>query len=150
VSSPEEDADIAACTPDINVKAAAGGLAVSGILLVLLCAQTASLLPLNLETTPIIGGMGVAGALSIFAATRVARLYTAGAWLGVIVGGVASLSGLAWLLFSVIGGLFSLLALAAPPIALLSTLATVLVLPRAQRAEAARERLRAAGLDLGR
>jgi hypothetical protein len=141
--------DIAEAAPPALARVAGGSVGLSGLVVGLTGVQTMAMVTIR-------GGLAVApyvlfalGATHLVLATFVfrARLWAAlGAVAGCFVQSVASG---AWLYVSVTHQLFSLYALAGPFVSLGAAGVALLAVGPCQRASAARERLKAAGMDLG-
>jgi len=144
-----QDADLQAVTVPSSVKIGGGTLLLWGVLTLVLCLQTALAVRFDAITTPIVllmFALGVTGALLGFQLTRGSGKAAVS---GVVLTGVSFFLFAAWIAFSFYGGLLSLLALALLPLSLLAATFCGLSVSWARRADQARERLRAQGLDLG-
>ena len=144
-----QDADLQAVTVPSSVKIGGGTLLLLGVLTLVLCLQTALAVRFNAITTPIVllmFALGLACALLGFYLTRgsgkAAVFGTA-----LAAGAFFLLAG--WVGFSLYNGLLSLLAIALLPLSLLAATFCGLSISWSRRADLARERLRAQGLDLG-
>jgi fatty acid desaturase len=91
----------------------------------------------------------VLGALGIFAGARCAAMRGIGARLSAAVGGLLAVFGLAWFVIAFVGGVLILLALVLVPIAGVAAGFALSNLDVTRRADEARQRLRAQGLDAG-
>ena len=148
-AQPSDD-DIAACAPNGTVRSATTCLMLAGFITLLTGAQMVTsvrfnsvLLQLSLYT------MIVAGAAAMYLGIR---LYRMRAWAAQGGAGLAALLALgmsAWLLFSFSNGLFSCVALFAPPFAIAAAIFCYKSIPAARRASEIRQRLQDAGIELG-
>jgi asparagine N-glycosylation enzyme membrane subunit Stt3 len=148
-SGDTQDADLLAVTVPSSVKIGGGTLLLWGVLTLVLCLQTALAVRFNAITTPIVllmFALGLTGALLGFHLTRGSGK---AAVAGVVLSGVSFFLFAAWVAFSFSNGLLSLLAIALLPLSLLAATFCGLSVSWARRADQARERLRAQGLDLG-
>lgn len=143
------DEDLAAASPPLVVKAASGVVMVSGVAAVLVGLQNL----LGFELYGIYFALPLAVLLVGLAAIVAgwvhgkARLWAAVASL--VVCALEALVSALWLVVSVLSGALSLMALISLGLALFAVIAVPFSLGPARRATRARERLRAAGLDLG-
>ncbi|HEY3496963.1 MAG TPA: hypothetical protein VGK73_19825 [Polyangiaceae bacterium] len=85
----------------------------------------------------------------VMAGWGVVRGRSRAALASVSLAGLTFLLGLAWVIFALLNGVLSLTALAVFPLSGAAVVLVALSLKRVQRIEAARERLRAQGLDAG-
>jgi hypothetical protein len=144
-----QDADLQAVTVPSSVKVGGGTLLLLGVLTLVVCLQTTLLVRFTLITTPIVllmFALGLACALVGFYLTRGSGK---AALLGTGLGGGAFFLLAAWVGFSLYAGLLSLLSIALLPLSLLAATFCGLSISWGRRADLARERLRAQGLDLG-
>lgn len=89
------------------------------------------------------------GAVGVWAAARLASMRAQGAWLTAVLGAVLSLSGLAWFVVTLLGGVLIVLALVLAPVGAAAAFLGIVNLAPTRKADAARARLRAQGLDAG-
>jgi len=144
-----QDADLQAITVPSSVKVGGGTLLLLGVLTLVLCLQTALVVRFNAITTTIVLLMftnGLACALSGFYLTRGSGKAAVS---GTVLAGASFFLLAAWVGFSLYNGLLSLLAISLLPLSLLAATFGGLSISWARRADHARERLRAQGLDLG-
>jgi hypothetical protein len=144
-----QDADLQAVTVPSSVKIGGGTLLLWGVLTLVLCLQTALAVRFDAITTPIVLSMfalGLSGALLGFYLTRGSGKAAVS---GVVLTCVSFFLFAAWVGFSLYNGLLSLLAISLLPLSLLAATFCGLSVSWARRADRARERLRAQGLDLG-
>jgi hypothetical protein len=71
------------------------------------------------------------------------------ALVGTFVAAATFVGSATWFVFAMLNGLFTLLGLMIPGLALLATALVATSISRSKRADEARERLRAQGLDIG-
>lgn len=148
-SEDAQDADLQAITVTSTVKVGGVSLLALGVLTLVLCLQTALAVRFDSVSTPIVLTMfsiGLACALVGFYLTRGSGKAAVS---GTALSGLAFVLLTAWLIFATIHGFFSLLCLALIPLALIACFFSALTIPWTRRADAARERLREQGLDLG-
>lgn len=144
-----EDADLQAVTVPSSVKVGGGTLLLLGVLTLVLCLQTSLAVRFTATSTPIVllmFAVGLACALLGFYLTRGSGRAAVS---GTVLAGVSFFLLAGWVGFSLYHGLLSLLALALLPLSLLAAIFCALAISWARRADLARERLRAQGLDLG-
>lgn len=144
-----EDADLHAITVPSSVKIGGGTLLLLGVLTLVLCLQTALAVVFNAIGTPIVVLMFAVGLASAVFGFYLTRGSGKAALSGTVLAGASFFLLAAWVAFSLFNGLLSLLAIALVPLSLLSATFCGLSIPWARRADLARERLRAQGLDLG-
>jgi asparagine N-glycosylation enzyme membrane subunit Stt3 len=144
-----QDADFLAITVPSSVKVGGGTLLLLGVLTLVLCLQTSLVVRFNAVSTPIVllmFGIGLAAALLGFYLTRGSGKAAVS---GTVLAGVSFFLIAGWVGFSLHIGLLSLLAISLLPLSLLAATFCALSVSWARRADQARERLRAQGLDLG-
>jgi len=148
-SADAEDADLQAVTVPSSVKVGGGTLLLLGVLTLVLCLQTSLAVRFTVVSTPIVllmFAVGLACALLGFYLTRGSGR---AAVAGTVLAGASFFLLAGWVGFSLYNGLLSLLALLLLPLSLLAATFGALSMSWARRADLARERLRAQGLDLG-
>jgi|GEM_PF-1986193 len=144
-----QDADLQAVTVPSSVKIGGGTLLLWGVLTLVLCLQTALAVRFDALTTPIVLLMFALGLSGVLLGFQLTRGSGKAAVSGVVLSAVSFFLFAAWVAFSLYNGLLSLLALALLPLSLLAATFCGLSVSWARRADQARERLRAQGLDLG-
>jgi len=148
-SADAQDADLQAVTVPSQVKIGGGTLLLWGVLTLVLCLQTALAVRFTAITTPIVLLMFALGLSGAWLGFKLTRGSGKAAVSGVVLTGVSFFLLAAWVGFSLYNGLLSLLAISLLPLSLLAALFCGLSVSWARRADQARERLRAQGLDLG-
>ncbi|HYQ04687.1 MAG TPA: hypothetical protein VER96_38700 [Polyangiaceae bacterium] len=148
-SGDTQDADLQAVTVPSQVKIGGGTLLLWGVLTLVLCLQTALAVRFTAITTPIVLLMFALGLSGAWFGFKLTRGSGKAAVSGVVLTGVSFFLFAAWVGFSLYNGLLSLLAILLLPLSLLAALFCGLSVSWARRADQARERLRAQGLDLG-
>ncbi|HEY8091377.1 MAG TPA: hypothetical protein VIF09_26115 [Polyangiaceae bacterium] len=141
--------DIAAATPPVLAKAAGGVIALAGAVVGLTGVQTLMIVNLRgpFAAAPYV--LALLGVANVFVGAVVFRARVWGALCAL--GGtlLGTLLSAVWLVFSIGHGLLSLYALGAPVVSTAALVFAILALGPCQRASAARERLRAQGMNLG-
>jgi hypothetical protein len=149
MNGPSQDDDLQAIAPALTARLGGGALMLSGLLTALLGLQLA----LSVRGTGLFGVMPFVwmalGIGTIAIGWQVSRAREWAALTGATAGALLSVGHLVWLIVSFSNGLFSLLAIGNLPLAFAASLGAVLAMPACRRATAARERLRAVGLDVG-
>lgn len=148
-STDAQDADLQAVTVPSSVKVGGGTLLLWGVLTLVLCLQTALAVRFTAITTPIVSLMFTLGLAATLLGYYLTRGSGKAAIFGVVLTGVSFFLLAGWVAFSLYNGLLSLLAIALLPLSLLAATFCGLSVSWARRADQARERLRAQGLDLG-
>jgi hypothetical protein len=148
----EEDArDLADCRPSPVVSAAAGALVFAGVGCLMLALQT--LLVIGPSRTVLASSVlaveALLGAALVVSAVLMLKLRVLPAVLGVGLAFFTAFSILGWTLFAMTRGLFSILGFAIPGLCMIAGLLSLLAIGPAQRASAARRRLRERGVSLG-
>jgi len=145
-----DDADLEAIVVPNLAKVGGGSLLLLGVLTLVLCLQTVLVVGrYNALTIPIIAVMFVLGAACSVLGFQITRGSGKAAVLGTAFGGVTFVLSGAWFVFGLMNNLVSLLALMLEPLAALAVVFSAVSIGWARRADAARERLRAHGLDSG-
>ncbi|HEY4157179.1 MAG TPA: hypothetical protein VGM29_03745 [Polyangiaceae bacterium] len=145
-----EDADLAAIVVPPTAKFGGGALLLLGVLTLVLCLQTVLVVGrYNSLTVPIISAMFLLGASCAVLGFQITRGSGKAAVLGAGFASITCLGAGGWFVFGIFNNLFSLLALMLMPIAVTAILFVALSIGWARRADLARERLRAQGLDSG-
>jgi hypothetical protein len=148
-SGDAQDADLQAITVPSSVKAGGGSLLLLGVLTLVVCLQTALVVRFNVITTPIVLLMFVLGLACALVGFYVTRGSGKAALVGTALAGAAFFLLAGWVGFALYGGLLSLLSISLLPLSLLSATFCALSISWGRRADLARGRLRAQGLDLG-
>jgi hypothetical protein len=150
VSDPgNADDDMLAIKATPAVKAGAAFMAGAGVLGLVLALQGAAVLGLRgiYQLTELV--FGLLGALGIYAGARFSAMRGVGARLSAVVGGLLAVLGLAWFVIAFVGGVLILLALVLVPVGGVAAGFALSNLEATRRADQARSRLRAQGLDAG-
>ena len=147
---PSDDADFEAIVVPASAKFGGGALLLLGVLTLVLGLQTVLVVArYDSLTVPIISLMFALGVACAALGFRITRGSGKAALMGTVIAGVTLLLAGAWFVFGVFHNLFSMLALMLMPIAVTALLFSGLSIGWARRADEARERLRAQGLDSG-
>ena len=147
---PSDDADLEAITVPASAKFGGGALLLLGVLTLVLCLQTVLVVArYDSLTVPIISLMFALGAACAVLGFRITRGSGKATLTGTVFAGIDFVLTAAWFVFGIFHNLFSLLALLLLPIAVTALLFSALSIGWARRADEARERLRAQGLDSG-
>ena len=140
--------DLEALVIPSSVKVAGGMLAGAGV-----CIGITGLQALGLTTTGLYSLVGpVAIMLSggcVFAGAGVVRGRARAALFGLGLGAVTALFAIAWVVLAFLNGVISFIALLAVPLSITATTLIAVGLKSVRTIDAARERLRAQGLDAG-
>jgi hypothetical protein len=140
--------DLEALVIPSSVKLAGGMLAGAGV-----CIGITGLQAFGLATSGIYSLVApVAIMLSggcVFAGAGIARGRARLALTGIVLGVVTALFALAWVVTAFLHGVISFIALLAVPLSITATTLITVALKEVRRIDAARERLRAQGLDAG-
>lgn len=148
-SEGNEDADLVAITPTPIARVAGASLALAGFFTGLLGVQSASLLRFRGLGAIAVGVMLTLGLTTLVCGWKVARMRGWAALGGTLCAASIALMGLAWVVYLLAHGVISLLAVAIVPLAAIAALLGALVIGSGRRADAARRRLRDAGLEAG-
>jgi hypothetical protein len=145
-----DDADLEAIVVPSSAKFGGGALLLLGVLTLVLGLQTVLVVArYNSLTLPIIAVMFALGAGCSVLGFQTTRGSGKAATLGTGFAGLSFVLAGAWFVFGIFHNLVSMLALMLMPIAVTAALFCGLSISWARRADAARERLRAHGLDSG-
>ncbi len=144
-----EDADLVAITPTVLARVAGGALALSGFFTALLGVQIASLAPFRGVWAVATALLFLLGTTSLAAGVKVARLRGWAAITGTTSAGLTALLGALFAVYCLLSGLLSLLGLGIVPLAAVAAGLGAVVIGAGLRADAARRRLRDAGLEAG-
>jgi len=148
----EEDArDLAACRPSPVVSAAAGALAFAGVTCLMLALQTLLMVgpQRTTITTSALAVETLLGVALVVNAMRMLKLRVLPAVTGAGLAFFTAFSIVAWTLFAMSRGFFSILGFAVPGLCMIAGLLSLLAIGPSSRASAARERLRQRGVSLG-
>jgi hypothetical protein len=141
--------DIAAAVPPLLARLAGGATALAGAIVGLTGAQTLLIVTVRGAMALAPPLMGVIGLAEMVIAVMVFRSRAWAVVLAIGSGTLLAITSTVWLVFSVAHGLFSLVALGAPLVSVAAIIFAVLAVGPSQRATAARERLKAQGMNLG-
>jgi hypothetical protein len=144
-----QDADLQAITVPSSVKVGGGTLLLLGVLTLVLCLQTSLAVRFTAISIPIVLLMFAVGLCAALLGFYLTRGSGKAAVSGTALAGVSFFLLAGWVGFSLYIGLLSLLAIGLLPLSLLAATFCALSVSWARRADLARERLRAQGLDLG-
>jgi hypothetical protein len=140
--------DLEALVIPSSVKLAGGMLVGAGACIGITGFQAMLLEPTGLFR--LVGPMGVLlSGGCVFSGWGVVRGRARSALFGLVLGGVTALFALGWVVLAFMSGVLSLIALLAVPLSLAATTLIAVGLKDVRRIDAARERLRAQGLDAG-
>lgn len=141
--------DIAEASPPVIARVAGGVVALAGLLVLLTGAQTLAMVTMRgaLVVAPWV--LVVLGAAELVLGTLVFRARAWGVLSAIALSFLLVAVGGAWLMFSLSQGLVQLYGFAAPCVAVAAAVMALLAMGPAQRATAARQRLKAQGMDLG-
>lgn len=144
-----DEEDLVTIRPTTLQKAAGGKQLFVGLFGLILALQTFGMALLRPEIIAILAVMVALGVTLLVSGWFTTKGRGAGSLVGTITAGLQGVLGLAWLVFSFTHGLFSLVALCLPFVALSTAVVSALTIRQGQRADDARERLRAQGFDAG-
>jgi hypothetical protein len=141
--------DIAAAVPPLLARVAGGAVALAGGIVGLTGAQTLLIVTVRgaMAAAPYV--LLVLGLAQLILGTAVFRARAWAVVLAIASGALLTIASTVWLFFSFGNGLFSLFALGAPFVSVAAAVLALLAVGPCQRATAARERLRAQGMNLG-
>jgi hypothetical protein len=141
--------DVAAITPTLSVKVAGGCAILAGVLALVLALQAAAVLQVAGVYRLAILLLSTGGLGAIVGGFRLTRMLGGSAHLTAGFSGAVLLTALVWFVLALSKGVLVLLALPILPIAGTAVVTSVANRVVVQRADAARSRLRAQGLDAG-
>ena len=145
-----DDADLEAIVVPNIAKVGGGALLLLGVLALVLCLQTVLVVGrYDLLTIPIIAVMFVLGSTCSVLGFQLTRGSGRAAVLGAVLAGVTFVLSGSWFVFGLMNNLVSVLALMLEPLSVVAVVFSALSITWARKADAARERLRAHGLDSG-
>jgi hypothetical protein len=146
----EQDArDLADCRPSSVVSAAAGAAAFSGVGCFMLALQLIMIPSRTIIASSALAMEGVFGAAFVVMAIWLLKLRVLPAVLCAMLSFTSAFLIVGWSLFAMTRGLFTILGFAVPCLCTITGLLSLLAIGPAQRAVAARERLRQRGISLG-
>ena len=135
--------------PTTIAKVGGGAQMFVGLFGLVLAAQTAGIVAFRGVMVIILPAMILFASVMLVAGWKTFKGRGVAALTGAIVGGIYGLLGIAWLVFSVMESLFSLVALFLGPATIAAAALSALAVGPGKKADDARERLRAQGLDAG-
>jgi len=141
--------DIAAAVPPLSARIAGGAVALAGAVVGLTGAQTLLIVTVRGPMAAAPYALGVLGLAEVVLGVVVFRARAWATVLAIASSALLTIASSVWLFFSVGHFLFSLFALGAPFVSVAAGVFAMLAVGPSQRATAARERLRAQGLNLG-
>ncbi|HOU91507.1 MAG TPA: hypothetical protein PLU22_10715 [Polyangiaceae bacterium] len=144
-----EDADLAAIAPTLLSRVAGGALALSGFFTALFGVQIALVAPFRGVWAVAVVLLFLLGATSLFAGVKAARLRGWAAITGAASATLTALLGAVFAPYCLLSGLLSPLGLGIVPLAAVAAGLGAVVIGAGLRADAARRRLRDAGLEAG-
>lgn len=146
----DADRDLDAIVVPSTAKFGGGALLLLGALTLVLCLQTVLVVRrYDALTTPIIGVMFALGLGCAVLGFQITRGSGKAAVVGTVLAGITFFGSGTWFVFGLFHNFVSALALLLLPIAVAAGLFSALSIGWARRADAARDRLRAQGLDPG-
>lgn len=146
----EQDArDLADCRPSSVVSAAAGAAAFSGVGCFMLALQLIMIPSRSVIANSALAMEGMFGVAFVVMAIWLLKLRVVPAVLCALLSFTSAFLIVGWSLFAMTRGLFTILGFAVPGLCMITGLLSLLAIGPAQRAVAARERLRQRGVNLG-
>jgi hypothetical protein len=145
----QEDRDIETIRPTLLAKVAGAALIGVGAFTLLLGAQTYMVVRLTPMTLTILALLVLSGGAALGFGTKVVRMYGWAAVGGTVAAGLTAVVGASWFLLALLNGMFSPLAFFVPAGATVAAVLSGVTIPPGRKADAARERLRDAGLEAG-
>jgi hypothetical protein len=143
------DDDMVAIKATTGAKAGGAVMAGGSILALVLALQGFAVIGLRGAYQLSEPWFALLGALGLWSAARLATMRGQGALMTAVLGALLSLSGIAWFFITLLGGVFIVLALVLAPVGAVAAFLGIVNLAPARKADAARGRLRAQGLDAG-
>ena len=141
--------DVAAVTPPLSVKVAGACSMLAGVLCLVLALQAGAVLAVAGAFQLAVVLFVVCGLGAVISGFRLTRLLGGSALLSAGFASMTLLSALAWFVVALMNGLVILLALPILPISGAAVITSLANRELVAKADAARSRLRAQGLDLG-
>ncbi len=141
--------DVAAVTPPTTVKVSGACSMLAGVLTLVLAVQAGAVLQVRGAYQLAVVLFAVCGLGAIVSGFRLTRLLGGSALLTTGFACMTLLSALAWFVVALMNGVLVLLALPIVPVAGAAAITAFTSRALVERADAARSRLRAQGLDLG-
>jgi hypothetical protein len=132
-----------------TAKAAGAFMAGAGVLSLVLALQAAIVLMVRGPYQLVEVLFTLLGLVGVFAGAKLAGMRSLGAWLSIVTGALLALSSLGWFLLAMSRGVFVVPALFLVPLAAVASGLAAANLDATGRADDARSRLRAQGLDAG-
>lgn len=146
----DADRDLDAIVVPSTAKFGGGALLLLGALTLVLCLQTVLVVRrYDALTVPIICVMFALGLACAILGFQITRGSGKAAMVGTVLAGITFVGSASWFVFGLFHNFVSALALLLLPIAVAAGLFSALSISWARRADAARDRLRAQGLDPG-
>jgi hypothetical protein len=146
----EQDArDLADCRPSSVVSAAAGAAAFSGVGCFMLALQLITIPSRTIIANSALAMMVLFAAVFVVMAIWLLKLRVLPAVLCAVLSFTSAFLIVGWSLFAMTRGLFTILGFAVPGLCTITGLLSLLAIGPAERAVAARERLRQRGISLG-
>ncbi len=145
----DAERDIAEASPPRIARVAGAAVALAGVLVFLTGAQTLAVVSIRGALGLVPWALAALGALELVLASLVFRARSWGVVAAVAASFVLMMASGVWLIVSLSHGLFQLYAFGAPLASLGAAVMALLAMGPAQRASAARARLKLQGMDLG-
>jgi hypothetical protein len=146
----EQDArDLAYCRPSSVVSAAAGAAAFSGVGCFMLALQLIMIPSRTIIASSALAVEGLLGVAFVVMAIWLLKLRVVPAILCAVLSFSSAFVIVGWSVFAMTRGLFTILGFAVPGLCMITGLLSLLAIGPAQRAAAARERLRLRGVSFG-
>lgn len=144
-----DEEDLATIVPTTLAKAGGGAQMFIGLFGLVLALQTSSIVRFRGLQQLILPTM-ILGALALLGlGWKTLKGRGTAAFVGAFVAAFYGLLGLAWLVYSFSNALFSLVALFLGPASIVAAVLSALAISAGRRADDARDRLRAQGMDVG-
>ena len=144
-----DEEDLVTIVPTTIAKAGGGSQMFVGLFGLVLALQTSSIVQFRGLQQLILPTMVLFALLLLGTGWKTLKGRGSAAFVGAILAAFYGLLGLVWLVYSFSNALFSLVALFLGPASLVAAILTALAVGAGRRADDARERLRAQGMDVG-
>lgn len=144
-----DEEDLQAIAPTTIAKVGGGAQMFVGLFGLVLALQTTSIVRFRGLQQLILPTMVLGAVVLLGTGWKTLKGRGTAAFVGAFVGAFYGLLGLAWLVYSFANALFSLVALFIGPASIAAAILSALAISAGRKADDARERLRAQGMDVG-
>ncbi len=144
-----DEEDLATIMPTTIAKAGGGAQMFVGLFGLVLALQTSSIVRFRGLQQLILPTMILFASVLLVTGWKTTKGRGSAAFVGTFVAGFYALLAIAWLVYSFSNSLFSVVAVFLGPASLVAAILTALAIGPGRKADDARERLRAQGMDVG-